>query len=73
MAITIREIRVLLVKHNKTGRHVAARVGLSPTAFSRLIHGHRRADPELLERIAVAIRARGGDDTPSRSKPQGSV
>lgn len=65
MAITIREIRVLLVKHNKTGRQIAAQVGLSPTAFSRLIHGHRRADSDLLKRIEKAIRARGGGDTPS--------
>jgi len=47
-------------KHPRT-RHglkeVAAAVGLSPSSFSRLIHGHRNVDPRLLEAIEEAIKA----------------
>ena len=73
MGMKPRDIRVALVKRGLTGRQVAAEVGLSPSAFSRLVHGHRRADPSLLEAIEKAIRsprvssdelAPGGEPTP---------
>ena len=57
MGMKPRDIRVAMVRRGLTGRHVAAEVGLSPSAFSRLVHGHRRADPSLLEAIEKAIRS----------------
>ena len=66
-------IKVALVRNKKTGKEVAAAVGLSPSSFSRLIHGHRNVDPRLLEAIEQAIRsprvssaelAPGGEPTP---------
>jgi transcriptional regulator with XRE-family HTH domain len=50
-------IKVALVRNKKTGKEVAAAVGLSPSSFSRLIHGHRNVDPSLLEAIEEAIKA----------------
>jgi transcriptional regulator with XRE-family HTH domain len=55
MALKVHHIKVALVRHNKTGRQIASKVGLSPTAFSRLMHGHRRAGPKLLAAIEAAI------------------
>ena len=57
MGMKPRDIRVAMVRRGLTGRQVAAAVGLSPSAFSRLVHGHRRADPSLLEAIEKAIRS----------------
>jgi transcriptional regulator with XRE-family HTH domain len=57
MGMKPRDIRVALVKRGLTGRQVAAAVGLSPSAFSRLVHGHRRADPILLEAIEKALKS----------------
>jgi transcriptional regulator with XRE-family HTH domain len=59
-------IKVALVRNNKTGKEVAAAVGLSPSSFSRLIHGHRNFDPSLLEAIEQAIRSpRASSDEPT--------
>ena len=62
MALKVHRIKVALAIHKKTGRQVAAKVGLSPTAFSRLMHGHRRADPRLLDAIEKAIRTPGDEE-----------
>ena len=62
VTLKTRDIKVALIRHKKTGKQVSAAVGLSPSAFSRLIHGHRRADPELLDRIEQAIRSKGTAD-----------
>ena len=69
MTLKARDIKVALIRHKKTGRQVSAAVGLSPSAFSRLMHGHRRADPELLARIEQAIRSR----TPRDDETAGAI
>lgn len=50
-------IKVAIVRKGRTAKEVAAAVGLSPSSFSRLIHGHRRVDSRLLEAIEQAIKA----------------
>ena len=57
MPLKPRHIKVALVRKGKTGKEVAAAVGLSPSSFSRLIHGHRHVNPRLLEAIEQAIKA----------------
>ena len=70
MALKVHQIKIALARRNKTGQQVAAQVGLSATAFSRLIHGHRHADPELLDRIEAAIRGPGADESTGAEEDQ---
>lgn len=52
--------RVLKLERVAAGieaQRVAAAVGISPGHLSRIESGERKASPELIERIRIAIRA----------------
>jgi hypothetical protein len=56
-----KRLKGALARSGKRAQDVAAEVGLSSTAFSRALNGHRRVDRDLLDRIREAIDSRKED------------
>jgi transcriptional regulator with XRE-family HTH domain len=55
-------LRVVISLSGKTQRKLAARLGVSPSYFSRLVNGERRPSKKIIKRIATILKYPDPDD-----------